>query len=567
MIKPRRIVQDMQPYGAPEEGRRDFIRMDFNENTIGFPECCPEDLPMTWVNAYPEYQTFLNQLAQSWDLPENALLLTNGSDEGLSVIAATFIEPGIDTALISRPTFSMIPHYLRLAGANLEEVPVTRELTFDLKTLEEKLTQGVKLAIFASPDNPTGAVIPPEQVADWCQRFPDTLFTLDEAYAEYSDQSVLSLVARYDNLLVTRTFSKAWGMAGVRLGVVVGNPALIELMGRVRSPYSVNSSAVWAAGKLLKDKDRIYAEARAAMARKDQLMQAIQDRGYRIYPGHANFFLLAAGIDAQRLTAFFREYGILIRNRSTSAVPNGDPLWGLIRVSVGSDAENQKFLDCLDAYQTSHALIFDMDDTLVDTSKSFDVTVATLVEQHSGQPLDMADLKSLRAEGGFNDDWDATVELLKRRGVTVSREQIAEEGRKIYFALAPDNETLMMEPALLERLKKRYRLFIVTGRYRHEYEPLWAKDLDPHYEEVCCRDDVEGARPKPSPDHLLAVMQKHTLQNGFYVGNSVDDMTSSSEAGLVPLGVQTTHASEILTEAGALCVVASVNELGKVFQL
>lgn len=566
MIRPRTLVENLPPYGAPEEGRRGLVRMDFNENTMCFPEGCPANVEPDWLSAYPEYQEFVEALARHWQVSPQSLILTNGSDEGLSIIPMTFIEPGQDTAVISRPTFSMIPHYLKLAGAKLYEVPVTPELAFDIAAIEAALSQGPKLAIFASPDNPTGAVIDPNQVADWCRRFPNTLFTLDEAYAEYADQTVVPLLQSFSNLLVTRTFSKAWGLAGVRLGVVLGHPELISALYRVRSPYSVNASAVWSASRLLPKASEVLSQAKTAMARKAELMAAVQERGYSLYPGQANFFLLAAGLDAQRLQDFCRSRGVLIRNRSSALTPNGDSLWGLVRVSVGTEAENQQFLDCLDAFRDENALIFDLDDTLVDTSRSFDVTVQTLVERHSDNPFDLADLQRLRAEGGFNDDWDSTVELLKRRGVEISREQIAQEGTEVYFYLAPEAETLMLELELLQHLRKRHRLFIVTGRYRAEYEPLWAKTLDPHYEWVCCRDDITDARPKPAPDHLLALKQTYGLTGGYYVGNSVDDMASAQGAGLIPLGVATTQSAETLSQAGAAYVLSSVQHLGEVFQ-
>jgi histidinol-phosphate aminotransferase len=545
-----------------------MVRLDFNENTIGYPEAYPPGMPTDWVMAYPEYQEFIARLAQLWQVSPGELLLTNGSDEGLSVIASTFIEPGQDAAVISKPTFSMIPHYLQLAGARLVEVPVTRTLEFDLPAIEAALAQRPKLALFASPDNPTGARLSGEQVASWCQRFPNTLFAIDEAYVEYAGESVLPLIHRFENLLVTRTFSKAWGLAGLRLGVILGNPVLIEALNKVRSPYSVNTAAVWAADKLLDRTEQVWADAQAAMQRKARLMAGIRDRGYQVMPGHANFFLLAAGIDAARLSAFCQAHGVLIRNRSPQTLPCDHPLWGMIRVSVGSDTENQRLLDCLDAFRQRHGLLFDMDDTLVDTSKSFDVTVAELVKQFApGQPLAEGELTALRMEGGFNDDWDATVELLKRRGISIPRDQIAEAGQTIYFALAPQNETLMLDTALLTQLAKRYRLFIVTGRFRNEYEPIWAKTLDPLFERVYCRDDLNGHRPKPAPDPLLAVLKAHQLESGFYVGNSVDDMQAAIGAKLTALAVAHTQTAPVLAEAGAHHTLEHITNLGKVFSL
>lgn len=567
MIQPRKIVQDLHPYAPPEEGRHGFIRLDFNENTVGFPEAYPVGLPAPWVVAYPEYQEFIEKLAAYFNLTPDSILLTNGSDEGLGIIPATFIEPGVDKAITAKPTFSMIPHYMQLAGACLSEIPMKSDLTYDLDAIDAALASGVKLAVFASPDNPTGALLPSDQVAQWCEQYPNTLFTIDEAYAEYTPQSVVPLLSQYANLLVTRTFSKAWGMAGLRLGVVLGNPALIASLYRVRSPYSVNTSAVWTANQLLDQAAAVMQEACQTMSRKESLMEVVRAMGYRVIPGHANFFLLSVGLDAQKLCEFARERGILLRNRSAQLAPCPDSLWGLVRVTVGTAAENQRFVDTLESFRDQHALMFDMDDTLVDTSKSFDVTVDTLVEKHSGKPLAPGELQALRAEGGYNDDWDSTVALLQRRGVTVPREQIAVEGSEIYLSLAAENETLMIEPELLKELSRRYRLFVVTGRMRPEYDPVWATRMDGFFERVYCRDDLNGHRPKPAPDPLLAVLEKHSLKGGFYVGNSVDDMKAAVGASLIPVGVTTTQTESVLCEAGARCILTNTNDIRKAFLL
>ncbi|MBY0402439.1 MAG: aminotransferase class I/II-fold pyridoxal phosphate-dependent enzyme [Cyanobacteria bacterium] len=580
MIRPRKLVETLESYVAPPEGRHAMIRMDFNENTQGFESLYPPSPRKEWFLAYPEYTTFLQKLAGLWQVPENCILLTNGSDEGLSLIASTFIEPlGIElknggkdlqdsTAIVSTPTFAMIPHYLKLAGAHLKEIPVvTNSLEFDISAIEVTLAQGAKLAIFASPDNPTGAVLKESQVIDWCKKFPETLFTIDEAYVEFTGGSVLPRILDTPNLMVTRTFSKAWGLAGVRLGAVLAHPQLIEYLYRVRSPYSVNALAIDAASRLLENPQMIMQAAQETMTRKAALIQGVKDRGYQVIPGHGNFFLLKAGIDAQPISDYCYAHGILIRNRSPQRFPLNHPLWGMIRVTVGSDEENQRFLACLDGFRNTSGLLFDMDDTLVDTSKSFDVTVKTLVEKYSNQPLAPETLRDLRAEGGFNDDWDATCELLRRRGIEKALPEIEKEGKSLYFQIAPTAETFVMKETLLQQLSKRYRLFVVTGRKRDEYLPLWAEKMDPLFEKVYCRDDRPELKAKPEPDPLLCAMGENGILHGFYVGNSVDDVKACLAAQLTPIGVTSTHSPSTLAQAGAACIFESINDIGKVFLL
>jgi histidinol-phosphate aminotransferase len=496
------------------------------------------------------------------------VLLTNGSDEALFLAAWTFLRPGVDVALTSSPTFDMIGHYIRLCEARLVEVPVLPQcLNFDIVGLTQALaTDHPKLLVLASPDNPTGATVSKKQLAAWLTQFPQTLFVLDEAYAEYvrgeeTAHSVLSWVGQYPNLLVTRTFSKAWGLAGLRLGAMAGPASLLSLIRRVQSPFSVNAMAVEAVEQLFVQQgpQRVRAEAQAAMDRKDALMASLEARGYRVHAGAANFFLLFAGADAERLSQWCASHGVLVRNRSH--LPG---LQGAIRISVGREEENAALLTAVDAYRQHHAVLFDIDDTLVDTRDSFDVMVMRLMTHFSGSPISREALTQLRLEGGYNDDWDATIELLRRREISVTRPEVAEMGRAIYQEVAPDNEHLIIQLGLLGQLKKRYRLAAVTGRHRPEYDPYWHETFRDFFEVVVCRDDYPHLPAKPAPHHLQQAMAALGIaqpRRCVYIGNSVDDMAAGRAAGMDAWAVRTTQPEASLRQAGATGCWENINAL------
>jgi len=552
------VVQTLHAYVSPEEGRRDKIRLDFNENTHGFKGVC-EGLSASYLTSYPEYSEFVAQLAELWGLLPSQILLTNGSDEALCVIASTFIEPNVDTAVISAPTFGMIPHYLALAQAKIQAVPVTEDLAFDVNGLTDALQSHPKLVMLPSPDNPTGAVLPLAVLSAWCEQFPETLFVLDEAYVEYDGASALPLLARFENLLITRTFSKAWGLAALRLGAVLGHPKHIEALGQVRSPFSVNTMAIQAASQLLPMAESVYAQAQSTMALKQQVLSQLDQRGQAYHAAAGNFFLLAMGLEAEAFCTFCKDRGVLIRNRST--VPG---MWGLIRVSVGTSDEMTSFLACLDSFRAERAVIFDLDDTLVDTSQSYDAVIAQLVDTLSGKPLVSGELRQLRAQGGHNDDWDATVALLQRRGVVVSRESIESQGKALYLQKARDIETMWIAPESLAKLAQHRRLLVVTGRPRDEYEPVWADRLAPYFEAVYCQDDFEGALRKPAPDILLGAMARADIRGGLYIGNAVDDVAAAHASGLMAVSVTTTLSRDQLENAGTDYVLDRLDDIGKV---
>lgn len=557
MIKARSSVENMTAYLPPLEARRGLIRLDFNENTEGFPWASP-GLPTELVATYPEYGECEKALAEHWNLGTENILLTDGSDEGLLVVGLTFIEPGVGRAVITRPTFALIRQYLQLVDAQLTEVPLTGGLEFDCGAIAAALG-GVNLALFASPDNPTGAVLDQDCVINWCRNFPDTLFIIDEAYAEYTGKTLVPLVRQRENLMVLRSFSKAWGMAGLRLGAAIGPKRLIDYMRRVRSPYSVNGAAVATVMNLLKRSHEIHSAAQGTMARKKWLTGEVQQRGYRVHSGGGNFFLVSVGADARAWCDYCRRQGVLVRDRSSLPA-----LSGMVRVSVGTERENRIFLDALDAYRRSHALIFDLDDTLVDCSQSYARVVSELVRRYSGTPLRDGELNALRAEGGYNDEWDATQELLRRRRVAVTRQEIAREGESRYLGIAAKREKWNLSDDIVARLRLRYRLLVLTGRTRAEYVPVWGEHTDSRFEHVWCRDDFNGLQPKPAPDMLLAVLDRMKLEGAIYIGNSVDDMRAAREAGLGRVAVRSTTSDRALYDAGAEYIVDNVNNLNEV---
>jgi len=567
-ISPRRSVQKITAYSPPLEGRRSRIRLDFNENTQGFPLIGLPDMPEEEARAlltlYPEYTEFLNQLSILLELPIDYLLCTNGSDEALAIIPQTFLEPKEDRALTMTPTFGLIPHQLHLAEADLTEIPYnpTTHL-YDVEPIEAALAEKqVKVAVFASPDNPVGAALPIETIEHWCQRFPKTLFVIDEAYAEYAGQTALPLVQKYSNLLVTRTFSKAWGLAGLRLGIIAGNPELIHYLKRVRSPYSVNTLAVKAALNLLPQKEAVFKAAQETMQRKERVLKQIHERGYYVTPGRANFFLLHIGPDSNTFVNFFRENGILLRDQSSRP-----GLEGLVRISVGNDAEMNRFIDVLDAFRDHHVLLFDMDGTLIDTHQSFDATVEELVKKHSGKPLAADELDNLRREGGFNDDWEATVELLKRRGVSKTLEEISDEAQELYLKLAPDNEKWIINPEQLRQLKRRFKLGVATGRYRLEFDTIWKERFEEFFDIVICQDDGgtlvdgQGWEKKPHPRIIKEALKGMKAVGGVYIGNSIDDMKAAKSIDLFAIGVNFNNDSSTMKAAGADWTIDSFDEL------
>ncbi|MBA3994215.1 MAG: hypothetical protein C0469_11870, partial [Cyanobacteria bacterium DS2.3.42] len=336
-ILPKRVVMELPFYDLPPGGRLEFARLDFCENTEGYPESYPQGMPADWASSYPEYPALIDKLAAHYGISTENIILTNGSDEGIMVVSNTFIEPGEDTAIVSRPCFAVIPHSLKLAGANVVSVDVLPDLNFNIDGIESALQKGAKVAFFATPENPTGAQLPADTIEGWLKKYPDTLIVIDEAYGEFSETTVLPLIKKYNNLLILKTFSKAWAMAGLRLGCVFGQSQLIEYLKIVTPVFSVNNAAIWSALQLLDRKDDVKAYVGEVNARKQRLVDALESRQFEVVNGAGNAVLLSMGILAGKFCDFCREEKVLVRNRSKQVFPGAefDPMWGRIRVSIG----------------------------------------------------------------------------------------------------------------------------------------------------------------------------------------------------------------------------------------
>jgi histidinol-phosphate aminotransferase len=358
-ILPKKVVQELSEYPPALEGRRDYARLDSCENTSGFPSAYPDGLPDQWISAYPEYGELIKRIAAKHNVTPENILITNGSDEAIYLVCSTFIEPGVDNAIVSNPCFVVIPHSLKLSGATLKVVNVRPDLSFDTDGIETALSEGAKIAFFATPENPTGALLDGDTVMQWCKKFPDTLIAIDEAYTEFSGTTLVPRLSEAPNLVILRTFSKAWGMAGLRLGYCLGDATIIAYMRRVRLLYNVNSAAVWTALKLLDQGRDVEADTKDAMQRKAKILEELDARGFETVRGAANSFLLYAAEAAEEFQAYCRERKVLVRNRSYGKKPVGDefnPMWGMVRVSVGTPDENCRFLAALDEFAKTQTM-------------------------------------------------------------------------------------------------------------------------------------------------------------------------------------------------------------------
>jgi histidinol-phosphate aminotransferase len=322
--EPRPQVARMAPYKPPSEGRAGKLRLDFNENTSGASPSVVRALQQALnpesLTIYPEYSLARPKLAAHFGVSPDEILLTNGTDEAIQVLVNTFVNDG-DAVYIPEPTYAMYRFYSELAGARVRE----------------DLTAATRLAFFANPNNPTGAWLERDACLAMLEQFPQTLFLFDEAYFEFSGITVLDCIARYPNLFVSRTFSKAYGMAGLRMGCLFSCEANIRWMRKAQSPYSVNHLAVLAALAAIEDPAFTREYAKRAVDSRERIEAALAEMGIQTYPSRGNFLLFEAGARAIEIRDRLRDAGVLVRDRSYE-IP------GCVRVTCGEPEHADRFL-------------------------------------------------------------------------------------------------------------------------------------------------------------------------------------------------------------------------------
>src|ERR1700720_824792 len=309
----RKAILERRTYEAPAEGRAGKIRLDFNENTAGcgpailraLAKLTPQKLAM-----YPEYQKPTARIAQHLGVRPEELLLTNGGDAALRVFFDAFGEPA-SHILICEPTFPMYRYYAEIAGARVETLLYGSEMEFPLDEFVLALRRKPAVIFIANPNNPTGTLLPLETIKKILLGATSTAVVIDEAYAEFSGVTVLPWIRKYRNLFVTRTFSKAAGLAGLRLGAAMACRESLALLRRAIPPFPVNIGALVAAEAALRERSAIRHYVKQTREIREWFAAELARLGVRTFPSTGNFLLADFGSPGPALFKKLATKGIL----------------------------------------------------------------------------------------------------------------------------------------------------------------------------------------------------------------------------------------------------------------
>ncbi len=335
----RENVKSMKPYSSARDEFKDFdtanmIFLDANENPF-----------QNGVNRYPDPQqsSVKSVLATQRNVNPNQILLGNGSDEVLDLLFRAFCEPKVDNIISLPPTYGMYGVLANINAVENKEVLLSTDFQPQVELILETVDNNTKIIFLCSPNNPTGNSFSDESVLKLLENFKG-LIVIDEAYIDFSEKkSWLAKINEYPNLVITQTLSKAYGLAGIRLGICYGSAEVISVLNKIKPPYNVNELTQVRALERLRNPDKIKSEIASIIEQREKLLKVLLDVNFveKSYPTEANFILIKVD-DANKRYDELIAKGIVIRNRTTQALCKNT-----LRLTIGTEEENRKLMEAL----------------------------------------------------------------------------------------------------------------------------------------------------------------------------------------------------------------------------
>jgi histidinol-phosphate aminotransferase len=335
----RENVKSMKPYSSARDEFEDFdtadmIFLDANENPF-----------QNGVNRYPDPQQSSVKvvLAKQNKVNTNQILLGNGSDEVLDLLFRAFCEPKVDNIISLPPTYGMYGVLANINAVENREILLSTDFQPQVDKILETVDANTKIIFLCSPNNPTGNSFTTENVLKLLENFKG-LIVIDEAYIDFSEkESWLAQIDEFPNLVITQTLSKAYGLAGIRLGICYGSPTVISVLNKIKPPYNVNELTQLRALERLSDSEKIKSEIATIIAQREELLKVLVDVNFveTIYPTEANFILIKVDDANKRYNELIAK-GFVIRNRTTQPLCENT-----LRLTIGTEEENKKLMEIL----------------------------------------------------------------------------------------------------------------------------------------------------------------------------------------------------------------------------
>ena len=559
-------------YKGPAQPEPGVLKLDGNEGNPP-PRKLLEDLAvadLSRLRDYPDARPLESEIAERLGVDPARVIVTAGADDALDRVFRAYLRPG-RRLILPVPAFEMMYRFAAVVGGEILPVPWTD--AFPTDEVITALDDSVSLVAMISPNNPTGRTATAgdlERVAEAASKVDSgaafgAMVLLDHAYVEYSDQDLTSVAERLDNVITVRTFSKAWGLAGCRVGYAVASPEVATVLRNVGNPFpvaglslaAVRAQTTTGEAALTEHVERIR-EGRA------QLTECLARQGIEACPSQGNFVLADFGARSDFVFRGLAALGVRVRR-----FPHRPEIAEALRITVPDQAEDlNKLLEAFKTCLAPQALLFDLDGVIADVETSYR---RCILETAGGFGVEVTreEVATEVLAGDANNDWVLTQRIMAGRGVEVSLDDVTKAFQEAYLGTSTspglrESERMLVPVDVLSRLVERLPLAIVTGRPREEAEWFLDKEeLTDLFPTVVC---MEDGPLKPDPAPVQLARSRLAVERAWMVGDTPDDIRAATAAGVLPIGVvapgpNPTASTAALRESGAATVLGTINDL------
>lgn len=531
-------------------------KLDFNERSDSLPLWLNDfKLDVTELWKYPDKSEVESLIAGKFKTNIDNVFLSNGGDESIELLFK-LCKLSDFSVLLPLPAFSQYTHNLSVWNVKNTMLPTTRDLKIDVTAIKANLKENQWL-IVTRPNNPTGEYISNNILKEIIEAAVQTksYVFVDEAYLEFCEsEEPVNLSLQYDNAVSLRTFSKAYGLAGARLGYLTGSKELIAKFKRIAMPFNVSRPNLQLAKQALLNEQETKDYCKNIIRNRKTISDFLKSRNIRVLPSEANFLLLElSSLQKKVLTSYLSKNSIEIKDNVIDL-----PRW--VRITIPFNCE--KLLNGLKTVFNPNILGFDMDGVLIDTSQSYDACITETVYHYTQKQVSPKDIETVREQGGFNNDWDLTQQLIKNFGAETKYENIVETFQTFYNGtidrpgLRNKEKSLLRSSTVNTCFNGYYTSAVITGRPRDEAESgVEMIDIRPDY--IISADDV--SEQKPSPEGLNRIKNKFKNSRMWFCGDTVDDMQAGVAANCVCIGIG--NNKENMYQAGADIVFENINQI------
>jgi len=509
------------------------------------------------VSRYPETSELRARICELHGVETDQVLVTAGADDALFRCFLARLGPG-RTAVATYPSFVMIPRYADQVGGRLVEVPWWQG-AFPIEDVIGAISDDTDVVFVVSPNNPTGGAIDESALRELAASAP--LLVFDAVYEEFADHALTRAALEMENVVVIRTLSKAWGLAGLRVGYVLGSTELVAELAAHGNPFPVSGLSASLALARLNDGDEVAEFVGNVRSQRDTLAGVLDAHGIVALPSQANFLFVRFDAPEWVLSAA-ASLGVALRR-----FPDRPGLENYLRITLPGDQPRfERLVHTLLSAVAPEALLFDLDGVLADVTDS---QVAAIIQTAASFEVDVTrrDIEDAKAAGNASDDWELTRKLCADSGVEVPISAVIDRFETLYQGVdglggLKSREKALLDPTMLKRWAEILPIGVVTGRPKSDAEEVLTRFgmLD----SISALVTREDARSKPDPAPVRLALERLGVDRAWMVGDTPDDVAAARGAGVVPIGVvapgdDPDRARRSL--AGTVRILGSISEL------